>query len=118
VHIGASAAARDWHELGPVLRPLPSADSQRVLTATADIIAPVRQAFHGISGLEAAYVADSGSAGGELINVLKAGYGSAIGLYGGHRYFHTRGDDMRCVSGDLVRPVAEAFQAAIAACLR
>jgi hypothetical protein len=53
-------------------------------------------------------------AGGELTNVLDAGYRSAIGLYGGHRYFHTPGDDLRCVSGDLVRPVAEAFRAAIA----
>jgi hypothetical protein len=117
VHIGASAAARDWHELG-VLRPLPSADSQRVLTATADVIDRVQPAFAGISGLEATYVADATSAGGELTNVLKAGYRSAIGLYGGHRYFHTQADDLRCVSGDLVHPVAAAFQAAIAASLR
>ena len=85
---------------GAGLRPLPSADSQRVLTATPDLVEPVRQAFHGIGGLEATYVADRATAGGELVNVLKAGYGSAIGLYGGHRYFHTRGDDVRCVSGD------------------
>lgn len=117
VHIGASAAARDWHELGPVLRPLPSADPQRVLTATADIVEPVRHAFAGVSGLEATYVADANSAGGELVNVLKAGYRSAIGLYGSHRYFHTRADDMRCASGVLVQPVAVAFQAAIAGCL-
>jgi hypothetical protein len=117
VHVGASAAARDWHELGAALRPLPSADAQRVLTATADLIERVRPAFSGVTGLEATYVATTASAGGELSNVLKAGYPSAIGLYGGHRYFHTRGDDLRCVSGDLVRPVALAFQAAIAACL-
>jgi hypothetical protein len=117
VHIGASAAARDWHELGPRLLPLPSADSQRVLTATADILARTRAAFHGVTGLEATYLADKAMAGGELVNVLDAGYRTAIGLYGGHRYFHTRGDDMRCVSGDLVRPVESAFRAAIAAAL-
>jgi hypothetical protein len=117
-HIGASAAARDWHELGPRLLPLPSADAQRVLTATADIVEPTRRAFHGITGLEATYVADKTTAGGELVNVLDAGYATAIGLYGGHRYFHTRGDDMRCVSGDLVAPVAAAFQRAVAAALR
>jgi hypothetical protein len=117
VHIGASAAARDWHELGPVLRPLPSADSQRVLIATTDIVDRVRPAFGGVTGLEATYVADQSSAGGELVNVLNAGYRTAIGLYGGHRYFHTRADDMRCVCGDLVRPVAASFRAAIAACL-
>jgi len=113
VHVGASAAARDWHELGPVLRPLPSADSQRVLTATADIVASVRTAFQGVSGLEATYVADRTTAGGELVNVLDAGYTTAIGLYGGHRYFHTQGDDMRCVSAGLVAPVATAFRVAV-----
>lgn len=117
VHIGASAAARDWHELGPALRPLPSADSQRILTATADVIDRTRAAFRGVSGLEAAYVADGAIAGGELVNVLSAGYRTAIGHYGGHRYFHTAGDDLRCVSGDLTAPVAAAFRAAVAACL-
>ncbi|MGZ6019728.1 MAG: hypothetical protein ACXWKO_13755 [Phenylobacterium sp.] len=117
VHIGASAAARDWHELGPRLLPLPSADSQRVLTASSDILDLTRHAFHGITGLEATYLADKAMAGGELVNVLDAGYRTAIGLYGGHRFFHTRGDDLRCVSGYLVLPVAGAFQAAIGAVL-
>jgi hypothetical protein len=113
VHIGASAAARDWHELGQKLLPLPSADSQRVLTATADILAPTREAFRGLSGLEATYLADKVMAGGELTNVISAGYVSAIGLYGIHRYFHTAADDLRCVSGGLVAPVAHAFQTSI-----
>jgi len=116
IHIGASAA-RDWHELGPRLLPLPSADSQRVLTATADIVEPVRAAFHGVSGLEATYVADQTTAGGELVNVLSAGYTRMVGLYGGHRYFHTRSDDLHCVSADLVQPVAAAFRAAVSAAL-
>lgn len=115
VHIGASAAGRDWHELGPRLLPLPSADAQRVLTATADILAPTRQAFKGLCGLEATYLADQAMAGGELTNVLNAGYRTAIGLYGVHRYFHTAADDLRCASGDLVAPLARAFQTAIAA---
>ena len=118
VHIGASAAARDWHEMGATLRPLPSADSQRILTATADVVTPVRAAFRGIPGLEATYVADQTTAGGELINVLNAGYGTMIGLYGGHRYFHARADDMRCTSAGLVAPVATAFREAVDSCLR
>jgi hypothetical protein len=117
VHIGASAAARDWHELAGGLRPLPSADAQRVLTATPGLIEGVRRAFARISGLEAVYPADRANAGGELVNVLEAGYGAMIGLYGGHRYFHTMGDDLRCTSGELVRPVAAAFRSAIAAAL-
>jgi hypothetical protein len=117
VHIGASAAARDWHEVGWGLQPLPTPDGQRVLTATPQVIEAARRAFKGISGLEAVYPADRVHAGGELVNVIEAGYTPAIGLYGGHRFFHTPGDDMRCVSGDLVRPVAMAFRAVVAAAL-
>ncbi|MBL8556505.1 MAG: M28 family peptidase [Phenylobacterium sp.] len=117
VHIGASAAARDWHEFGQTLRPLPTPDSSRVLTATPQVIEATRRAFKGISGLEAVYPADRANAGGELVNVIEAGYTPAIGLYGGHRFFHTPGDDMRCVSGELVAPVAKAFRAAVAASL-
>jgi hypothetical protein len=117
VHIGASLAARDWHELGSRLLPLPSADSQRVLTATADVLARVRAAFKGVTGLEATYEATRAMAGGELVNVIEAGYASAIGEYGGHRYFHTPGDDMRCVSGDLAAPVAAAYRKALSAIL-
>lgn len=117
LHIGASAAARDWHELGGGLRPLPSPETQRVLTATANILHSVRGGFAGISGLEATYLADKASAGGELTNVLAAGYPSLIGLYGGHRYFHTPADDLRCTSGDLVKPVADAFRRTLEVCL-
>jgi hypothetical protein len=113
VHIGASAASRDWHEIGARLLPLPTPDAQRVLTATQDRLDATRRAFAGVSGLEATYLADKEMAGGELINVLNAGYASATGLYGIHRYFHTPADDLRCVSGDLVWPVAQAYRAAI-----
>lgn len=113
VHVGASAAARDWHEVGPKLLPLPSADAQRVLTATADIRERTQTAFKGITGLEATYLADKVMAGGELVNVLGAGYGSAIGLYGIHRYFHAAGDDLRCVDGGMVLPLVQAFRSAI-----
>jgi hypothetical protein len=117
VHIGASVAARDWHELGPQLRPLPSADSQRVLTASPDMIGGVKRAFAGVTGLEAVYLADKASTNGELVNVLQAGYASMVGEYGGHRYFHTPADDLRCVSGELVLPAANAYRAMLATCL-
>ncbi|MGH6985517.1 MAG: hypothetical protein ACRED9_01590 [Caulobacteraceae bacterium] len=114
VHIGASAGARDWHVLGPKLLPLPSADAQRFMTATPDLLERTKCAFRGITGLEEVYLADKARAGGELGSVLRAGYQSGIGLFGVHRYFHTRGDDMACVSGDLVQPVAAAYRAALA----
>ncbi|HEX3886570.1 MAG TPA: hypothetical protein VHW05_03650 [Phenylobacterium sp.] len=117
LHIGASAACRDWHELGRLL-PLPSADAQRVLTASAQFLHMTRQAFHGISGLEATYLADRAMAGGELGNVIAAGHKNAMGLYGVHRFFHTQADDMRCTSGELVAPLIAAFRTALTAALK
>jgi hypothetical protein len=116
-HIGASLAARGWRDEGGVLKPTDGADPGRVLTATADILEPVRAAFRGLPGLENTRLADKANAGGELVNVIDAGYATAIGEYGGHTYFHTRGDDLRCTSGEMVRPVAQAFRTAIKAAI-
>ena len=114
-HIGASLAARGWREEAGALRPTDGADPGRVLTATADILEGVKTAFRGLPGLENTLVANKANAGGELVNVIDAGYQTAIGEYGGHTYFHTRGDDLRCTSGALVQPAAQAFRTAIKA---
>ncbi|WP_411287662.1 hypothetical protein [Phenylobacterium sp.] len=108
VHLGANVAARDWHERSP-LSPLPSADPQRYLLASAALLPAAKAAFAGLPGLEQVYPALQRSAAGELGNVLKAGYEPAIGIFGGHRFHHARSDDLRCVSPDLAVPVAEAF---------
>ena len=113
VHVGANLAARDWHELGPRLRPLPGADSQRYLLASPDIFDAFRRAFAGLPGHEAVYPATVANAAGELTNILAAGYGSAAGFFGNHRFHHSRNDDLRCVSGALVRPASEALRAAL-----
>ncbi|MBX3477736.1 MAG: hypothetical protein KF910_09015 [Brevundimonas sp.] len=117
VHVGAHLAARDWHEYGPRLRPLPSPDPQRYLLASPQIVDLFRQAFAGHPGLEAVYPATVENSAGELTNILKAGYPSAAGFFGVHRFHHSRGDDMRCVSGALVRPVSDALRAALSGML-
>jgi len=118
VHIGASIAARAWHDIGPTPLPLSAADSPRVIVATPDQIDRVRRAFKGLAGLEDAYVATKANTLGELAKVIEAKYPSAIGEYGFHRYFHTEADDLRCTSGDLVAPVLAAYRNVLAACLR
>lgn len=109
VHLGANVAARDWHERGAVLSPLPGADSQRYLLASPQLVASARSAFAGQPGLEQVYPADPALAAGELGNVLRAGYSPAIGIFGAHRFHHARADDLRCVSAALVPPVVDAF---------
>ncbi len=94
-HLGAGFAARDWHEAGARLLPLPSPDPQRFLVASPDFAQAARAAFAGLPGLEAAYVSGQGAAG-ELGDVLAAGY-RAVGMFGAHRFHHTALDDMRCV---------------------
>ena len=114
VHVGANLAARDWHELRDPPLPLPGPDSQRYLLASPDLAGAFGRAFAGHPGLEAAYPATVENSAGELTNILRAGYPSAAGFFGNHRFHHSRSDDLRCVSGDMVRPVSEALRAALA----
>jgi hypothetical protein len=109
VHLGANVAARDWHERGAALSPLPSADPQRFMLASPAILSSARAAFAGLPGLEQPYAADPALAAGELGNILRAGYNPAIGIFGSHRFHHARADDLRCVSAALIPPVARAF---------
>jgi len=114
VHVGANLAARDWHMYGARIRPLPGPDAQRYLLASPDVAEIFARAFAGQPGLEAPYPATVENSAGELTNILKAGYPSAAGFFGNHRFHHSRNDDLRCVSGALVRPVSEALRRALA----
>jgi hypothetical protein len=96
LHLGAGFAARDWHEAGGQLAPLPSADPQRYLMTSPQLRDAAHTAFAGVSGLEAAYSTERGAAG-ELANIIAAGYPAIIGMFGAHRFHHVAQDDMRCV---------------------
>jgi hypothetical protein len=109
LHLGANVAARDWHERRPLLSPLPSADPQRFLLAGPKLVPALAKAFAGQPGLENPYPADPKLAAGELGSILAAGYDPAMGVFGAHRFHHTRSDDLRCVSPALIPPVAAAF---------
>jgi hypothetical protein len=113
VHLGANLAARDWHEAGNALLPLPSADPQRFLMASEDLLPAVKAAFAGLPGLESPYRL-SADAQGELKEIFAAGYTRALGIFGAHRYHHTAKDDARCVSADMVAPVVAALQSFVA----
>lgn len=117
VHLGANVAARDWHERGASLAPLPSADPQRYLLVSPPLLAAAKSAFAGQPGLEQAYPADPKAAAGELASILRAGYDPVMGVFGGHRFHHTLSDDLRCVSPALIPPVADAFAQVIARAL-
>lgn len=109
LHLGANIAARDWQDLTGTLLPLPSADPQRYLVVSPHLLAPARLAFAGEPGLEVPYPSDAFSAG-ELTNILKAGYPSVVGVFGAHRFHHTRDDDARCVSAASVARALDGFQ--------
>ncbi|MBJ7411179.1 MAG: hypothetical protein JHD15_12555 [Phenylobacterium sp.] len=109
VHLGANVAARDWHERGLQLGPLPSADPQRFLLASPPLVEACKAAFAGQPGLEQTYPADPKRAAGELSSILSAGYDPVMGIFGAHRFHHARGDDLSCVSPALIPPVADAF---------
>lgn len=117
VHLGANVAARDWHERGASLSPLPSADPQRFLLASPPLIDACKAAFAGLPGLEQTYAVDPNLTAGELASIVQAGYDPAIGAFGAHRFHHARGDDLRCVAPALVPPVVEAFKTVISRAL-
>lgn len=117
VHLGANVAARDWHERGPLLSPLPSADPQRFLLASPHLVAACKTAFAGQPGLEQTYPADPKQTAGELASIVRSGYDPVMGIFGSHRFHHARGDDLRCVSPALIPPVADALAQVISGAL-
>ena len=106
LHLGAGFAARDWHESGGQLLPLPSADPQRFLITSPQLVETARETFAGLSGLESPYSSERGAAG-ELSNIIAAGYPKVIGLLGAHRFHHVAQDDMRCIEPAHVANVTE-----------
>lgn len=117
VHLGAGLAARDWHEIwarpAPLLMPLPSADPQRYLMATPDILPVVKTCFDGVPGLEETYPATPATAQGELKEYAQAGYAPLFGGFGSHRFHHAPSDRADKTSGAILRPAALAFRDAI-----
>lgn len=109
LHLGANVAARDWHEFPDPWRPLPSVDPQRYLSVSPPLVELARQAFSGHAGYEAPYPSTA-LAAGELVEILAAGYPSAAGVFGVHRFHHVAEDDARCVSATSVAETAAAFQ--------
>ena len=116
LHLGANVAGRDWHEFPAGLSALPSADPQRVLVVEKGLLPAARRAFAGQPGLERPYSPEE-RADGELGEVLAAGH-RAGGVFGGHRYHHAEGDDMRCVEPALVEAAYRGFRDLLAEALK
>lgn len=116
LHLGANVAARDWHELPGRLLPLPSADPNRFLVTSADLVASARTIFKGQPGLEMAYPSDAGAAG-ELVEVIKAGYQRYAGVFGAHRHHHAATDTISAVAPAPIAAAALAFRDLVAAAL-
>ncbi|WEK43893.1 MAG: hypothetical protein P0Y64_03425 [Candidatus Sphingomonas colombiensis] len=109
LHLGANVASQDWHELPGNPQPLPSIDAQRFLSVSPALLPLARATFAGHVGYEAPYASNVLSAG-ELDEIIKAGYPSAAGVFGIHRFHHVAEDDSRCVSARNVSVTAAAFQ--------
>ncbi len=109
LHLGANVGARDWHEFPTPWRPLPSIDPQRYMSVSPALLDVARDVFRGQVGYEAPY-SSAQLAAGELTEIIAAGYKSAIGTFGVHRFHHVVDDDARCVSTASVAETAAAFR--------
>lgn len=112
LHLGANVATRDWHEVPGDLYPLPSADPQRFLLVSDNVIESARRIFTGQPGLEVPYSLESGAAG-ELAEIIAAGYTSVAGVFGAHRFHHVASDDMRTISPSALGDAARGFRALV-----
>lgn len=102
LHLGANAATRDWQEIPGRLLPLPSADPNRFLMTSADLVDNARAIFKGQPGIEMTYPSSEGTAG-ELSEIVKAGYPRHAGIFGAHRHHHAPTDDLSTI---VIEPLA------------
>jgi hypothetical protein len=109
LHLGANVAARDWHEIPGHPTPLPNVDSQRFLSVSPELLPMARTIFAGQIGYEQP-VSSAVLAAGELVEVIKAGYAPAAGVFGIHRYHHVAEDDARCLNPSATVTAAEGFR--------
>lgn len=109
LHIGANVAGRDWHELPGEWAPLPSVDSQRVLSISPELLPMARAIFRGQIGYEAP-VSSSVLSAGELDEVIRSGYAPAAGVFGIHRFHHVAEDDERCLNAPATAAAARDFR--------
>lgn len=109
LHLGAGFAARDWHEFGTRLVPLPGADSQRFLSVSDPQLPRARALFRGQPGLEAPY-STAKLMGGELKVIAARGYANIAGLFAAHRLHHVEDDDAGCVSPEALADVARSLR--------
>lgn len=114
VHLGASFAARDWHELAPgLLAPLPSMDAQHYLLGHESFLPILRQAMKGVPGFEVPYAASVEAAAGEAKQILIDGYTKLIANFGAHRLHHARSDGLQATDGALIRQAYVGLQSAV-----
>ena len=87
------------------------------LAASPDLLDACRAAFSGQPGIEAPREFNA-SVAGELASLRTAGYTRVMGIFGSHRFHHTRADNLRCTSPALARQAATSFQTVITQALR
>lgn len=113
LHLGANIAARDWHDLAPPWSPLTTADPQRYLVVSPQLVTRARRAFAGQPGLADPRSSEVG-ADGELKNVIAAGYPVVAGVYGAHRFHHVREDGRDCLLPDATAAALQGFKTLVA----
>jgi hypothetical protein len=109
LHLGANVAGREWHEIPGNPTPLPNVDSQRFLSVSPALLPLAEAIFAGEIGYEKP-VSSAVLAAGELVEVIRAGYPLAAGVFGIHRYHHVAEDDERCINPPATVAVAERFR--------
>ncbi|MDD3836207.1 MAG: hypothetical protein PHG43_00020 [Phenylobacterium sp.] len=109
VSIAAIEADLRWREVGGRAEPLPSVDPNHFLSVSPELLPLAREVFAGQPGYEAP-VSSQVLAAGELVEVIKAGYSPAAGVFGVHRFHHAAEDDERRLNVPATAAAAQGFR--------
>jgi hypothetical protein len=117
-HLGASFGARAYDETPEGLVARDTANPNRALMATPDLLPLCESAFAGHATIEKPMPADVKRALGEYRLVLEEGYPTGAGFWGYNAKFHTPIDGADSTTPEVMEPVARAIARVIEARLK
>ena len=116
LHFGAGYASRDWHD-GDRLSPQGTADGQRYLLVSPEMMTLVKPHMAGLPGFGSPFPATVAGAAGEAKTILSAGFQRVIANFGSHRLHHAQTDLPNATTGELIATTVRATRNAVDAWL-
>lgn len=109
LHLGASIAARQWHETATGIKPTNKVHAYNRFYSAGSLLTLFQYSLADIDDLSLLPIEQLNRSTSELGKIAMRGY-PAAGIVGSHRFFHTPGDTPAVTSSELLAPYGEAMQ--------